>query len=86
MASNEIKGNKVKLQIFFKWGIGNVFGHKLLVEDSISYVNYIWCKVCARNKNIFRNNSAVKWATRIAAERFINGTSNVTNDAVSDKL
>ena len=24
--------------------------------------------------------------TRIAAERFVNGTSNVTNDAVSDQL
>ena len=86
MASNEIKGNKVKLQTFFKWGIGNVFGHEVLVETSISYVNNIWCKVCARNKNVFRNNSAVKGATRIAAERFINGTSNVTNDAVIDKL
>ena len=81
---SEIKGNKVQLRTFLKWGISNVFGHKEVTEDGVVYVNNIWCKVCASNKTCVLNHPSVKGATRIAAERFINGTSNVTNDAVSN--
>lgn len=81
-AQIEVKGNKVKLPTFLKWGISNIFGHKEVCETGITYVNYIWCKVCAANKNCVLNHPSVKGATRTSAERFINGTSNVTNDAV----
>ena len=83
MASSDIKGNMVKLQTFMKWGMNNVFGHKTKECDSIISVNEVYCKVCARNKHAVLANAEIKGATKVSAERFINGTSNVTNDAVS---
>ena len=88
MASVEtIKGNKVKLQTFMKWGISNVCEHKKITEDGFAYVNYIWCKVCASiNKYLCVELSIGKSNHQISAEHFITGTSNVMNDAVSNAL
>ena len=73
----------VKLQTFLKWGVGDVFDHKVKEIDSVVYVNEIWCKVCAKNKEVIMRNVDVKGATKSSAERFINSTTNITNDAVS---
>ena len=40
-------GNKVKLQTFKNWNFEE-FGFKILEENGISYVNYVWC-ICAKN-------------------------------------
>ena len=42
-------GNNVKLQTFKNWNLME-FGFKILEENGISYVNYVWCKICAKNK------------------------------------
>lgn len=78
-----IKGNKVQLATYLKWNVHNVLGHKEIVENSTKFVNFIWCKVCASNKNAVLQHSCVKGAAMKAAERFINGTINVTSDNVS---
>ena len=83
MASSDIKGNMVKLQTFMKWSENNILGHKTKECDSIIYVNEMYCKVCARNKHVVLANAEIKEATKVSVERFINGTTNVTNDAVS---
>ena len=54
-----IKGNKVQLQIFIKWGISNVFGHKEITKNGILYVNYIRLKVCTSNKICVLNHPLV---------------------------
>ena len=83
MASSGIKGNMVKLQKFMKWGMNNVFGHKTKECNSIICVNEVYCKVCARNKHAVLANNEIKGATKVSAEHFINGTTNISNDAVS---
>ena len=37
--NNKQKGNMVKLQTFLKWGVQNVFGHKIKEVDSVKYVH-----------------------------------------------
>ena len=54
------KGNKVKLLTF---------------NDGISYVNFIWCKVCARNSNV-----------KNSVKTFINGTNGVPKHSVDRQL
>ena len=34
----EIKGNKVKLQTYLKWGVSNIFGHKEIFENGITRI------------------------------------------------
>ena len=51
MASNKIvKGNKVQLSKFLKWDVHDIFGHKIIEEGSSKFVNFVWCKLCAKNK------------------------------------
>ena len=73
----------VKLQTFLKWGVQNVFGHKIKEVDSVKYVHEVHCIVRARNKTYILRNVEVTGAAKTAAEKYINGTNNVTNDAVS---
>ena len=51
-SSSSVKGNKVELSTFENWGKKNVIGYK--TEETSSgkiYVNFIWCKVCAKHKS-----------------------------------
>ena len=78
-----IKGSKVKLATYLKWGCSGVIGHKEVVEDSICFVNFVWCKVCSKNKSCILQHPSVKGASKKAAESFITGTTFVTKNAVS---
>ena len=72
-----IAGNKVKLQTFKSWNFEE-FGFKILEENGISYVNYVWCKICPKNKECIKQDPSVKGASKIVAEVFIDGTKYVT--------
>ena len=50
MASAE-KGSKVDLLTFKEWGKDGVIGYKTVNIDHREFVNFVWCKVCARNKD-----------------------------------
>ena len=45
------KGSKVELSTFLGWGKENIIGYKTTTVDNHTYVNFVWCKVCERNKN-----------------------------------
>ena len=45
------KGSKVDLLTFKEWGKDGVIGYKTVNIDHREFVNFVWCKVCARNKD-----------------------------------
>ena len=46
----EAKGNKVELRTFLSWKKEAVIVYKTTEENNRVFVNFVWCKVCARNK------------------------------------
>ena len=74
--SNTIKGNSVKIQTFNDWAVSNVIGHK---TDTDGNVNFIWCKVCAGNKDSIQTDPRVRGkAKESSIKAFIEGTACVT--------
>ena len=69
-------GNKVKLQEFKSWNFEE-FGFKILKENGISYVNYVWCKICAKNKECI-NKFPLSKAHLKMLRNFTDGTNYVT--------
>ena len=67
MACN--KGHRVDVLTFRGWGKENIIGCKKEEENGRTYVNFVWCKVCARHKNQIL--SAVKGSARKAKLAFI---------------
>ena len=49
------KGNSVELKTFKSHGVDEILGFKAEEKDGRTYVNYIWCKVCARNEEGIKN-------------------------------
>ena len=74
-------GNKVKLQTFKSWNFEK-FGFKMLEENRISYVNYVSCKICAKNKECIKQDPSVKGASKNAADVSIDGANYVTKHTV----
>ena len=54
--ADQRKGNKVELSTFLSWGKQSVIGYKTKDENSKTYVVFIWCKCCARNKDAILSN------------------------------
>lgn len=75
-------GNKVKLQTFKSWNFAEI-GYKVIEESDVSYVNFVWCKLCAKNKDCVSQGPSVKGASRNVADVFIEGTNFVTKHTVS---
>ena len=46
----QAKGNSVELKTFKSYGVDEILGFKMEEKDGQTYVNFIWCKVCARNE------------------------------------
>jgi hypothetical protein len=76
-------GNKVMLQTFKNWKF-DVFGYKTVVEDGVTYVNFVWCKICAKNKECIVQHPSIKGASKTIADVFIKGTNFVTKHTVSE--
>ena len=79
-SSNKQKGNRVELGTFKSWGKEGIIGYKTEESNSKIYVNFIWCKVCAKYKSQIV--SAVKGSAQAAALSFINGTNFVSKHTV----
>jgi hypothetical protein len=45
------KGSKVELSTFLGWGKESLIGYKTISVDNHTYVNFVSCKVCERNRN-----------------------------------
>ena len=83
-----VSGNRVEVSTFLSWGKSGIIGHKTEVDSSNSkvYVNFIWCKVCAKHKGRIENNPSLKGSAKTAALAFVNGTKTVTKYQVSYAL
>ena len=82
MVSNDsTKGNMIRLSTFKSWGF-NMLGFKTKKNEG-EYVDQVWCKICAANKDKIYRHQEVKGATKTATENFINGTNFVTKHSVS---
>ena len=80
------KGKKVKISTFNSWGKESVIGYKTEESNGISYVNFIWCKVCARNSNSLLKHHNCKGEVANSVKTFINGTNGVTKHSVDRHL
>ena len=54
------KGNKVKLKTFLSWQKVNLLGYKTEVKERVTYVNYVWCKVCACYEHVVKSDKSCK--------------------------
>ncbi len=84
--ASESKGSKIDLNTFNKWGKDNVIGYKTIEENGRTYVNFVWCKVCAGNKDSLLSHSNCKGAVKRALNAYINGTTYVTKHNVNRHL
>ena len=76
------KGNKIELKTFNSYGKSNIIGYKTIAEEGRTYVNFIWCKVCARNKDAILKDPTIKGSIKTSAKEFIDGTNVVTKHQV----
>ena len=66
--TNTNKGLTKELGTFFSWEKG----YRTFKQQGKQYVNKIWCKICARHKDIIL--SKLKGAAKKSAEAFTDGT------------
>lgn len=76
------KGNFVKLKTFKSWQKSNVIGYKMMEKEGVTYVNFVWCKVCAKNEAIIRANKSCKGEVADSMLQYVKGTNNVTKYTV----
>ena len=77
-----IKGNAVKLKTFCSWQKSNIIGYKTEEKVGVTYVNFLWCKVCARNEAIIRADKACKGEVADSMLQYVKGTNNVTKHTI----
>ena len=65
--TNTNKGLTKELGTFFSWEKG----YRTFEQQGKQYVNKIWCKICARHKDIIL--SKLKGAAKKSAEAFTDG-------------
>ena len=46
------KGNKAELSNFLSRGKQNVIEYKTYIQNSKTYVRFIWCECCAQKKDV----------------------------------
>ena len=76
------KGNKVKLKTFISWQKANVLGYKTEVKEGVTYINYVWCKVCACNEHVIKSGNSCKGKVGVSMLQFVRGTNNITKNSV----
>ncbi len=81
MEENSKEKKTVKLQTFLSWKATDI-GYTTFTKGETVYVNKVWCKVCVANKGKLYQHTAVKGATKEAAQRYIDGTDFVTKHTV----
>ena len=78
--TNTNKGLTKELGTFFSWEKGC----RTFEQQGKQYVNKIWCKICARHKDIIL--PKLKGAAKKTAETFTDGTNIVTKHNISQKF
>ena len=59
-------------------GKSEIIAHKVEKKDGKKFVNMIWYKVCARNKEGILGHPNLRGNTKVSAQTFINGTNIIT--------
>ena len=80
------KGNKIELKTFQSYGKSDIIGFKSVKEGDRTYVNFIWCKVCEKNKDVILKDPTIKGSIKSSARAFIDGTNMVTKHQVCFNL
>ena len=78
--TNTNKGVTKELGTFLSWGKQEIIGYGTFEQHRKQYDNKIWCKICARHKDILPK---LKGAAKKSAEAFTDGTTVVTKHNVS---
>ena len=76
------KGNKVKLKTFLSWQKANILGYKTEVKEGVTYVNYVWCKVCARNEHVIKSDKSCKGKVGLSMLQFLRDTNNINKHSI----
>ena len=71
------KGNQANLQTFMKYGKSDIIGFKTTQDNGKTMVNFIWCKVCERNKDAILRDPSIKGKVKESARAYIDGTNMV---------
>ena len=82
MSSEKSKGNTVKLKTFNTWPKTNLIGYKTIEKEGVTYVNFVWCKVCARNEAVIRADKSCRGEAAEAMLKYVKGTNYVTKHTV----
>ena len=76
------KGHSVALSTFKSWGKEEVIGFKTVCTDGKTFVNFVHCKVCARNKDAISSHPSCKGEAKKAMLSFVVGTNFVTKHSI----
>lgn len=80
------KGSKIDLSTFEKWGKDGVIGYKTINIDNRVFVNFVWCKVCERNKDALLHHPNCKGPVKKSVLAYVDGTNYVTKHNVHRHL
>ena len=78
--NNDPKGRTIEEFTFIKYkfeGIQHI-GHKSVEVEGKHFVNFVWCKLCAKHKNVILSNPSIKRNAKKSVLTDVNGT-NVVN-------
>ena len=77
-----MKGNKVQLSTFLKWDVHDIFGHKIIEEGGSKFLNFVCCKLCAKNKAAILQHPNCKGPVKDSVLAYVNGMNFVTKHSV----
>ena len=77
-----LKGNRVALSTFKGWGKEEIIGYKTENEDGKCFVNFVYCKVCTRNKGAISSHPTCKGEARKAMLSYVEGTKFVSKHTI----
>ena len=77
------KGNSLALSTFLSYGVTDIIGYRSIEKDLKTVVNFVWCKLCAKHKDIISQSSTLKGTAKTSAMAFVIGTSSVTKYQVN---
>ena len=80
------KGNGVSLATFKSWGKEGVIGYKTCEINHKQVVNFVWCLVCAQNKDAVLVHPSCRGPAKKAMLSYIEGTSFVSKHTVERHL
>ena len=82
------KGNSVELRTFenYSFAKDNIIGFKTEAKGNKTFVNFVWCKLCAKHSSTIYRNPLCKGSGKKAADNFVNGTNYVSKWTIERHL